>query len=105
MTYPGRTSNADRYKVHVARLVRKCMDGEVTYKEAARSHPPIIVLLAYMQREGIAQMELARRLGTSQTTVSFVLSGLQVPTPALRQRLEAVCLIPVESWDKAWKAA
>lgn len=40
-------------------------------------------------RLGLTQAELAHAIGTSQTTICNVLSGRQIPRPALLQRLQA----------------
>lgn len=105
MDWRSKPKVADRYKVAVDKVVRDCVSGATTLRAVARVQHPTITILAYLRVEDIGQRELARRLGTSQATVSRLLDGSLVPDSQLRLLLQTVCWIPAELWDKPWKAA
>lgn len=46
---------------------------------------------------GVRQMDLARRVGTSEFTISRIVNGLQTPTPELRAKI-ADALKVSERW-------
>lgn len=105
MGYEAGQRVGDRNKVPVDRLCIAVTDGHTTIRDAARTHPPLVVLLAYMRIAGLNQTKLASLLRVSQSGVSRLLNGSLVPDEAQRILLQRLCSIPADHWDRSWKAA
>lgn|SRR5262245_48881962 len=105
MGYEAGTRVWERNQVAVDRLCLAVTDGHTKIRDAARTHPPLVVLLAYMRISGLNQAKLAPMLRMSQPNVSRLLSGVIVPDDAQRAALQRLCSIPADHWDRSWKAA
>jgi ribosome-binding protein aMBF1 (putative translation factor) len=81
-------------------VTRLAQGGAEAIRAAASRVPPAVTILAYMRVHGLTQVDLAKRLGCSQSTVSDVLYGEFLPDSRLRRAFEAVCWIPTAHWDK-----
>jgi transcriptional regulator with XRE-family HTH domain len=73
----------------------------------AKSRPPRIEypdLATYLQQSGDTQTHLAEVLDLNQAQVSRIAAGLQVPRPALAERIAAYARIPADSFLRVYLA-
>jgi len=75
-------------------------DGVGGLRRAAARLGPAVAIMAYIRLTFTTQRQLAAKLGVSQASVSRLLDGTLLPNSELRAKLEDVCSIPRDLWDR-----
>jgi transcriptional regulator with XRE-family HTH domain len=61
-------------------------------------------LATYIEKTGDTQIEIARRVGTTQAYISRIASGRAVPRSLLAMRLATYAHIPLDSFTRVYLA-